>query len=146
MLALLTSRSIDGSTGDRLKPATSPAAATRRRRWSGSAMSPAIAVTPSRPPTARSSASPPRASTTRLQPRSDRARVRARPRPREAPVTMPCMSGPHARCFALDDAVVVEAQQLDHVEAVVLVLDPARREPGPPGEDRVILDPALLLQ
>ena len=60
---------------------------------------------------------------------------------------MPCTAQAlHPGDVARDDPVVVEAEQLDHVEDVVLVLDPARREPGPAREDRMILDPALLLQ
>src|SRR5215207_3088091 len=77
-LALLTRRSIG-----------SPAVSTSRRRWSESATSPAIAITPARPATACSSASAPRASTASCQPRSERARVSASPRPRVAPVTIP---------------------------------------------------------
>ena len=55
-------------------------------------------------------------------------------------------SGLDRHAVARDDPVVVEPQQLDHVEDVVLVLDPARREARLAGEDGVIVDPALLLQ
>src|SRR5207245_399664 len=77
-LALLTSRST-----------CSPAAATSALRCVGSATSPAIATTPWSSATARSSSSAPRASTTRRQPRCASTRVNARPRPRDAPVTIP---------------------------------------------------------
>src|SRR5919109_2118817 len=45
---------------------------------------------------------------------------------------------------ARDDPVVVEPQQRDHVADVGLAVDPARRRPLLPGEDRVVDDAALL--
>src|SRR5216683_5762769 len=67
----------------------SPAAATRALRCQPSVMSPGMATTPSRSSTATASAWASRASTTTCQPRSLRARTSARPRPRDAPVTIP---------------------------------------------------------
>src|SRR5919198_5772306 len=45
-----------------------------------------------------------------------------------------------------DHAVVVEPKQRNHVAYVCLGLDLARREALSAGEDRVIVDPALLLE
>ena len=52
--------------------------------------------------------------------------------------------GGHA--VALDDPVVVEPEQRDHVADVFLVLDPARSVPRLAGKDGVIFDPALVEQ
>ena len=50
------------------------------------------------------------------------------------------------RAVARDHAVVVQAQQLDHVVDVRLGLDPARGRAGLAGEDRVVVDAALLVE
>src|SRR5438105_7286575 len=67
----------------------SPAASTSASRCRGSVTSPARAKTPGTCAHAASRASGPRASTTSRQPRSASAYASARPRPREAPVTIP---------------------------------------------------------
>src|SRR6266536_756858 len=72
----------------------SPAASTRRKRWSGSHTSPEIATTRSSSAVAAASGAASRASTTSRQPRSASARASARPRPRDAPVTIPFGTSP----------------------------------------------------
>ena len=47
---------------------------------------------------------------------------------------------------ALDDAVVVHPDHRDHVADVVVVLDPARGMAGLAREDRVVVDPALVVE
>ena len=130
-LALLTSRSIG-----------SPAASTRRRRCSGSATSPAIGDDAVE---ARDRALE-RVSVTRVDDEppaalDESAGEREPEAARGAGDDAPARSGLHRDAVARDDPVVVEAQQLDHVADVVLVLDPARPEARLAGEDRVVLDP-----
>jgi hypothetical protein len=48
--------------------------------------------------------------------------------------------------MASHQAVIVQPQQLDHVTHIGLILDSARRGPGPIGEDRMGHDPAVLPQ
>ena len=83
---------------------------------------------------------PPRASTTGRRSRSTSPWTRARPSPRDAPVTMPTdvpLSGCLGRkAVAGDHALVVEAQQGDHVLDVGFGLDPAGAKPRPDREDR----------
>ena len=48
--------------------------------------------------------------------------------------------------MSLDQPVVVEPQQCDHVAHVLLVLDPPRRPSGLVGEHRMVADAALRVE
>ena len=115
----------------------SPAASTSARRCSGSATSPAIATTSSRPDDgalerSRSASvddEPPPA----LDERADERETEAARGAGDDADRHPLRAVPPAR-RAGDDAVVVEPQERDHVLDVFIGLDPAGAEARRPGK------------
>ncbi len=68
------------------------------------------------------------------------------PETRDAPVTIPFISGRSRGAVAGDHTVVVDSQELDRVAHVVVRLDAASAEAGLARKDRVVVDPSCGMQ